>query len=251
VIKDPSAVRRWTPRPNAAFRVICFPFAGGSASAFLPCSKRWDDAIEVCAVEYPGRATRAREPLCTTAEALVADLAPPLAAYLDKPFVVLGYSVGAVVAFEWVRKLEAANARQPVGLFVCARRAPQDPERQPPLTGLDDRAFVAAVQARYGGIPDAILNEPELVAMMLPSLRADLQISEAYHLRENAALACPIHAFGGELDPVAQRESLAGWAAQTRGAFELDVFRANHFFLDSHQAELGAAVMRRLRARDS
>jgi len=164
---------------------------------------------------------------------------------------VLGYSVGAVVAFEWIRRLEAANARQPVGLFVCAHRAPHEAARRPPLTGLGDRAFLAAVQARYGGIPDAILDEPELVAMMLPSLRADLRISEAYQLRETAALACPIHAFGGELDHAVSRDALAGWAAHTRGAFELDVVRAEHFFLDRHQAELGAAVLRRLRAHDS
>jgi surfactin synthase thioesterase subunit len=226
VIKDPSAVRRWTPRPHAAFRVICFPFAGGSASAFLPWSRRWDGALEVCAVEYPGHGTRAGEPLCATAEALVADLAPALAAYLDKPFAVLGYSMGAVVAFEWIRRLEAANARPPVGLFVCARRAPHEPAHQPPLTGLDDRAFIVALQARYGGIPDAILDEPELLAMMLPSLRADLQISDAYQLREHAALACPVHVFGGELDRTVLRDSLAGWAAHTRGSFELDVLRS-------------------------
>lgn len=251
MIKDPSAVRRWTPRPDAAFRVICFPFAGGSASAFLPWSRRWDATVEVCAVEYPGRGTRGGEPPCATAEALVADLAPALAGYLDKPFAVLGYSLGAVVAFEWLRRLEAARARQPVALVVCARRAPHEPAPQPPLTGADDRAFVAAVQARYGGIPDAILDEPELVAMMLPSLRADLQISDAYQLREPAVLACPIHVFGGELDHTVLRDSLAGWAAHTRGSFELDLVRAKHFFLDSHQAELGAAVMRRLRTHGS
>ena len=48
------------------------------------------------------------------------------------------------------------------------------------------RALLREVCARYGGIPDAILREPELLQLLLPALRADLEALETYVLRARA-----------------------------------------------------------------
>ena len=49
------------PRTNPRFRVFCFPFAGGGSAAFQAWSATTDPAIEVIAVEPPGRLARISE----------------------------------------------------------------------------------------------------------------------------------------------------------------------------------------------
>jgi surfactin synthase thioesterase subunit len=86
------------------------------------------------------------------------------------------------------------------------------------------------VSARYGGIPAAVLAEPELLALLLPTLRADLRIVEDYRYREGPALACPVLACGGADDAEAPPATVAAWRAYTRGAFRAESFPGGHFY---------------------
>src|SRR5438552_7109196 len=112
------------PRPHAAVRLFCFPYAGGGASAF----RCWPDAlpasIEVCPVQLPGRETRFREPPYTRLAPLAEALGHALRPFLDRPFAFFGHSMGALVAFELTRWLRRAGGPQPAHLFVSACAAP-------------------------------------------------------------------------------------------------------------------------------
>jgi surfactin synthase thioesterase subunit len=142
-----------------------------------------------------------------------------------------GHSLGAVIAFETARRLAALGVRGPSRLFVGACRTPELPPILPTVGRLSEDEFLEAVQQRYGGIPAAVLEEPELLEMILPIMRADFAAYEDYCYEVGPGLACPITAFAGTGDPVVRTEDMAGWAHHTSGPFELHAVPGDHFFL--------------------
>jgi medium-chain acyl-[acyl-carrier-protein] hydrolase len=142
------------------------------------------------------------------------------------------------LAFEVARTLRRRGQPQPQRLIVSSRRPPHLPEPFPPMAELPDAEFVAAVQARYGGIPQPILQEPELLALFLPTLRADFSVLESYRYDEEAALACPIDAFSGDEDRIATTAAMRAWERHTTCLFATQQFAGGHFFLQTQRNEV-------------
>ena len=201
--------------------------------AFRPWAASLPSDVELYAVEYPGRASREEELPWTDVRRLSAAVLDAAAPILDRPFAVVGFSLGALVAFEWLRGLAAAGGPPPLQFFACARRAPQMQPRFPPVHGLPDEDLLSDVQRRFGAIPDVLLRERELLARFLVPLRADLAAVETYRHEPGEPLGVPIHAVGGCRDPDVTADELRGWSAHTRDRFGLEMLDAGHFFADS------------------
>jgi medium-chain acyl-[acyl-carrier-protein] hydrolase len=204
--------------------------------------------IEVGAVHLPGREGRLREPAFTRIEPLIDAAAAGLRPYLDRPFALFGHSMGALVAYELARRFRAEGWGEPTHLFVSGRRAPHLPPRHPAITHLPDAEFVEEIRRRYNGIPDEVLRHPDLLALLVPGLRADLTLIEAYVNRPGGPLECPISAYGGAADPEATSAELVGWRQHTRGAVSVQVFPGGHFFVQSAYEELVQSVKAELAA---
>ena len=188
--------------------------------------------LDVVGVRYPGRETLMQQPPLKNLRKLVATLSTVIEPLLDRPFAFFGHSMGSWVAFELTRHLRRNGANLPEALFLSARRAPHIPERYTPLHELDDDAIVDGIQQRYGGIPDEVRAEPELLALMVPTLRADLQVLESHDHQHEAPLECPIHAYGGADDDQVSDADLDAWAEHTSGQFSRRTFPGTHFFLN-------------------
>lgn len=234
------------PQPNATLRLFCFPYAGGGAAAFVPWRRLLPPTVALHVVQLPGRESRLREPAYRRMTPLVDALAPVLAPLLDRPYAFFGHSMGALVAFESARALRRRGAPLPVSLMVSGRRAPQLPDRASPLHPLDDAAFVQAMIQRYNGIPRLILDEPELMEIFLPILRADVELFESYVADDEAPLATPIVAFGGESDPHATLDELRAWQEQSSAGFRLRSFPGDHFYLQPQREALVTEILRTL-----
>jgi medium-chain acyl-[acyl-carrier-protein] hydrolase len=93
---------------------------------------------------------------------------------------------------------------------------------------------------RYEGIPKVILDDPELLAYFLPTIRADVTLLESHAYEAKAPLSCPITALGGATDPQVDRAALEAWHGETTGRFEAKVIPGGHFFVtQSRSAVLG------------
>ena len=130
----------------------------------------------MCRVQLPGRENRLREAPFTSITPLVETLAEAIRPYLDRPFAIFGHSLGALTSFSWRGRYVAASISAPAQLFVSARWAPHLPDPEPLIYQLPDAEFIAMLRRRYNNIPDAVANDPELMAIFLPLLRADVTI---------------------------------------------------------------------------
>lgn len=234
-------VTRPKPNPQARFRLFCLPYAGAGASIFRSWSEELPPEIEVCPIQLPGREDRLGETPFTRLSPLIQTLAPLLRPYLDIPFAIFGHSMGALISFELTRELRRQNWPCPVHLFVSGIRAPQIPDLALPIHRLLEPEFIESVR-RLNGTPQEVLQNPELMKLFLPALRSDFAILETYFYATEEQLKCPISAFGGLQDTIVSREDLAVWRAQTHGAFTLQMFPGDHFFLHSDPQPLLQAI---------
>jgi medium-chain acyl-[acyl-carrier-protein] hydrolase len=233
----------WFPqstRTDSNLRLFCFPYAGGSAVIYRQWSSMVDRRIEIVAAHLPGRASRIHEPAYRNLDSLVAAMAEAIAPQLNQPFAFFGHSMGSVVAFEMARTLRAQGMPSPSTLLVSARRAPHVPPRRAPIYNLSDSQFIAELRA-LKGTPETVLNEPDLLRLMMPTLRADFAAIETYHYREAPPLDIPISVFGGLEDQIPP-EDLDAWRVHTRSRFTVRMFPGDHFFLHSSGPALAGAV---------
>lgn len=220
------------PRPQARFRLVCLPHAGGSAPFFAEWYRELPETIEVHAVAYPGRTDRYPEPLIEDAGQMAEGIAGAVESLRDKPIVLFGHSMGALIAYETARLVpDIAH------LFVSGANAPHAPSGAPKLLDEDDAVLVRNL-AELGGADTWVLEDEELRELLLPIVRADLRLAEWYEDRHTGALRCPVTACIGESDTRTDSVGAGKWAELTAGAFELRGYPGGHFYLEEQRTRL-------------
>lgn len=224
----------YQPAPQARLRLFCFPYAGGSAQVYRPWQEVLPVDVQVCEVQLPSRWNRLREPPFTRVASLVTAAVKDLRPYLVEPFAFFGHSLGALVAFEIARALRRQRCPGPVHLYVSGRRAPQIPYawQDPPLYTLPDSEFLERLTVHYQGVPEKVQQDQELMRLMLPILRADVEAYATYTYAPEPPLDCAISVFGGLDDRTTTAENLEAWREQTSSSFTLERFPGDHFFIN-------------------
>jgi len=225
------------PRPNpaAALRLFCFHYAGGSAQVFYNWLGHLPPRLEMGAIQLPGRGHRLGEPHIRDLLALSRIAAQELLPYLDKPVVFFGHSLGALLCFETARSLRRETHRQPAHLFVSATEAPHRRSREELLSGLPKRELVKKL-SEFGGAPSEALQNDELLDLMMPTIRADLELCETYEYHIEPPLECPMTIYGGLEDHGVEAGRLAAWSEMTVGTCEIRMFPGGHFYINSPRA---------------
>lgn len=230
-------IARPRPRHTADVRLFCFPYAGGGSLGY----RRWADEmmgnVEVCPIQLPGRESQMRAKPFERVQPLVQALAPALRPYLDQPFAFFGHSMGALIAFEMAREIRRRYGVEPLRLYVSARVAPHLRLPREPMYLLPDGEFMDVLR-ELNGTPREVLENEEMMRLIMPLLRADFAVNEAYTYTEEEPLTCPIFALGGLRDPEATAENMEPWRRHTRGEFKLQMFPGDHFFINAAQTLL-------------
>lgn len=230
-------------------RLVCFPHAGGAASSFFRLSAQLSPAVEVLAVQYPGRQDRRHEPLIEDLGQLADELhvASQTECWAqERPTAFFGHSMGATVAFEVARRLESRNGTVLRGFFASARRAPSRVRLESAHHG-DDESLLARLVALNG--TDARLLEDEEVRMMvLPIVRGDYHAIETYRYSPGPGLTCPLTVLLGEADPLTTIDEARAWASHTAEDVDLRIFPGGHFYIEANQAAVAQVIAERLEA---
>lgn len=231
---EPEWFRLMSPERPCEINLVCFPYAGGSASVF----RRWHcglpDHVAVYGLEMPGRSVRFREPLVRSSSALIPQVGAALLAHIDGPFAFFGYSMGAILAFETARWLREMHGVLPIHLYVAAMSAPHLPAAKQMRHTLGDESFWSGIK-HLNGTPEELANNAEFIEVILPILRADVQIVETYTYTASRPLSCPITALAGSADRDCPSDTVVKWRAHTSARFRFQMFSGQHFFIRTEE----------------
>ncbi|MFF8731802.1 thioesterase II family protein [Streptomyces sp. NPDC015171] len=232
-------IRRFREAPQASLRLVCLSHAGGSATFFFPLAEELTPQVEVIAIQYPGRQDRYREPCVNDMAELVEQSLEALLPWTDRPLALLEHSMGATVAFEVARRMEAKGI-VPRALLASGRRAPTCA----PGTGiaaLDDHSLLTELDLLHG--TDArLFEDEELLGMVMPAIRSDCEALEGYRYQPGPALTCPVVALTGDNDRRVSLDQARAWSDVADTAFGLRMFGGGHFFLGEHTVEVADVV---------
>jgi isopentenyl diphosphate isomerase/L-lactate dehydrogenase-like FMN-dependent dehydrogenase/surfactin synthase thioesterase subunit len=234
-------IRVFHPRRRCSARLVCFPHGAGTAHAFTELSDALPDDIELLAVQYPGREDRRSEPFAEDIAALAAGTTDALTRYADRPLFLLGHSMGALVAFETVRLL--ARRATVARLFVSAARPPSQDWEEPDFASGGDELLVDGLR-RLGGVPDALLAEPDFLAEVLRTARADHSLVRRYRCAADTTVPTPITVLLGAADPKNALDQVRDWARHTTAEHSVEVHSGGHFGLTERVHEVAKLLTR-------
>ncbi|MFI6729728.1 alpha/beta fold hydrolase [Streptomyces sp. R-74717] len=215
---------------NRQTTLVCLPFAGAGASFFRPWSQL-NESLEVLPLQLPGRERLIdAEPYREVGEAtdgLFRDLVDQLSG--TRRVALFGHSLGAVLAYELAHRVTAAPDLELLRLFVSGSPEPgtQRPRR---ATGLPDDEFLAQV-SEFAGYSHEALEDPEMREMILPTLRADVQLHESYAPSTPLPLNVPITSIRGTEDTLVDSDDAAAWAKVAGRDFEYVEIPGGHMYL--------------------
>jgi medium-chain acyl-[acyl-carrier-protein] hydrolase len=221
---------------DAPIRLFAFAHAGGGANVF----SHWNKALpgaHVLAARLPGRESRIAETAHSAMDTLIDALAEQIAPRLDRPFVFYGHSLGGLIAFELAHRLREQGLRQPERLLVGAYRSPERKSPHPQLHALTDADLVTGLK-RYDSMPQSIIDSPELMALLVPMLRADFSLFETYIYRERAPLDQPIVIYYGNDDRMVEPAEMDGWRTKSSADVRLHPIDTGHLFHLRNETEL-------------
>lgn len=231
-----------TSRSQAKLALYCLPFAGGSSNSFRPWATLLPPAVELRAVELPGHGHRLSENLARRLEELIPPLAEAIAASADRPFAIFGHSMGAILGYEVVLKLQDEYRKFPVHVFLSGHGAPTLPDREEPIHQLPKSKFIEKIR-QYNGTPPEVLEHQELMELLVPIMRADFEVCETYQPQEVRKIKAPLTVLGGINDPGAPRADLEVWSDFTTEEFNVRMFPGDHFYLLQQKINLLQAIL--------
>lgn len=225
-------------KPKAKLLCVCIPHAGGGGHTFHD----WIDLLgtegDLRAAQLPGRGRRFADPAYRSMATLARDLAEEISGSTEKPLVLFGHSLGALIAFETARALFLNYGKVPQHIIVAGASAPHVPEPPNSILRLCDRLLpdgeLAHKLRSLGGPSFADDQDPELLSLSLEIIRTDLELHASYEapaVPEECQLSCPITALGGTSDIADIPEaSLEEWGRYTSSGFRYHMLPGDHFF---------------------
>ncbi|MBZ5507174.1 MAG: alpha/beta fold hydrolase [Acidobacteriia bacterium] len=210
--------------------LICLPFAGAGPSFF----KDWvplTSSLDIVAPQLPGREKRfLEEPYRDVSQAITGILEEVLQMIGKRNRVnIFGHSLGAVLAYELAHRLAGIQGVQVEHLVVSGSPGPWTP-RQRRATGMDDEGFIGQVR-EFAGYDHPALNDPDMREMLLPLLRADVEMHENYYPPEGQMLEVPIMSVRGTDDELVSRDEAVQWQTATTMPLQLIEIPGGHMYL--------------------
>ena len=229
IARQRGCLRRYGGGSRSMVSLICFPWAGGGASAYRRIASHLPEAVEFLAVQYPGREDRFDEDRLVRMDRLVKHVLDDLIPIFNRPLVFFGHSMGALVAYEVAQALKTRFGREPRMLIVSGSGSPDNEGLYERCAGDANEDDLIANMQRLGGTPPEILGNRQMVRALLPVLRADYEVLDNYEPSPAIPLSCPMIACAGDEDPSVSPLTMQAWRRYTSGPYKEHRFGGDHF----------------------
>ncbi len=228
------------PRPiaNPKLRLFCLPYAGGSPSVF----RTWpdffyDEQIEICMVQLPGREQRMMDQLqddfYILVQALLNGIKQPFLTD-NVPYAIYGHCMGSLISFELLQHIRALGLKLPIHFIVAAHYAPEllvpETKTTSHLKALKPHEFFAIAED-LGGTDDAIMKDPNTSALLITTLSKEYWMYADYVYRKQDPFDFPITVYYGVRDRLVPRDEIGGWVNETSQKCEFFDVEGDHFFV--------------------
>jgi medium-chain acyl-[acyl-carrier-protein] hydrolase len=110
---------------------------------------------------------------------------------------------------------------------------------------MTDAEFVEKLK-HLNGTPPGVFDEPELLNLILPGLRADFVLGQRYRRTRQTQLNVPTILFAGNDDEI-EPAQIHGWQDAIAEKTDVIPMPGGHFFLHTHLDNLSAALSAQLR----
>lgn len=231
------------PRSSESAPLVIFPHAGAGASAYRAFSKELAPHFDAIVMQYPGRQDRAREAAAQTLPEIAAGAFEAFRSSphnRNRPITAFGHSMGAIIAFEFVRLAEQAGL--PVRLLAASSAsAPMRIADLPPHPNDDEQLLEH--MAALDGTGDAVMASREVMRLALPVMKADYRAFDAYSCPPDIRIAAPIAVLGGDTDPFVAPRDLYAWDTHTEAGIQVTLFNGGHFYLNEHHAGIAELLV--------
>jgi medium-chain acyl-[acyl-carrier-protein] hydrolase len=227
-------------RSGATVRLFCLSHAGGGALGYRAWAPLLPPHVEAWAVQLPGREERILEPPLTSAVEIVPAVVRALQSRTNLPYVLFGHSMGALLGYETAAAMRERGPAGPRHLVVSGAGAPRPGGSGHRRHELSRSEFVDVLRD-LGGTPEEILQSPEIMDLVLPTLRADFEVVDGYRYVPRPVLDCPITVLGGRDDGISKAD-LERWANLTGGRSQVLLFDGGHMFVNSARPAVVRAV---------
>lgn len=204
------------------------PCAGGSAYTYadwLPHLLRDGDAAMV--IKYPNRGIRPDEPTATIA-AIADRAADDLMRQANGPFVVIGHSMGGLIAYELTKRLQRQAGEVRLLVVSSARPPGSIATGAKAIASMNTGEWESELR-RQGMLDTETLAEPGLLDMVIPVIRADYLMLSRYQ-DSGGIITCPVYAICGSEDPHVSPDDMALWRERVQGQFIQSTFPGEHFY---------------------
>ncbi len=220
--------------PAAKLRIFCFPYAGGNAQIFSNWSNQLPESVDLYAIQSPGRGRRFSEKPIGCLKTKVQILHQEILPFTDIPYIFVGHSNGALLAYELARELQKSGNCNLQHIVLSAKRAPHLPSLKEPIHALPKKQFLAELKD-YNFTPNEVLENEELMELFMPMLRADFSLSDTHQFDQGCRLDSDASLFWGNQDEDIPLGDVLAWKELINGETNEVEFNDGHFFITNSE----------------
>ncbi|MED3853936.1 alpha/beta fold hydrolase [Priestia megaterium] len=234
-------IRKYGDSDKTHGRVVFLPHAGGSANFFHRLCVDLSSNIECIAIQYPGRQDRFDEKMINSIEEYSDIITEVILGLDDKPTMLFGHSMGSLIAYNILLKYQS-ELPFITRLLASAHNPPKSKPKYVDYDSMSNDNLIAYLK-RLGGFDDVLLSDPNIMEIVLPAVRNDLQAVSKYSNKSNTKINVPITAIIGEHDQSTDIESTSVWSELTTKEFQIIQLPGGHFYLSNEYRSLKKIIL--------
>lgn len=211
-------------------KLFCIPHAGGSSIIYYPWRKYIGNHIELIPLELKGRGRKITEELSGSLDDMVADLYENIRKELyTGRYAIFGHSMGSIVAYELVRKIQLNKDPMPIHLFVSGSNPPEFKSKIASIYKETDERICEEIQ-KLGGTPQILFENNELLQLYISIFKSDFRNLYEYSYHEGK-VNCNACVLGGLDDKEFDQTNVRNWGNYITGDCLMKFFNGGHFYL--------------------